>query len=153
MFSVHLSLLTSWLCRWHLLCAKVATLNSSSLDLCRFLVTLQHRGFHSLEYLPHTWLLFLQVDLQRKVEERNRLLAEYKVMEALPWGFGGFLALGMGLLLPQHLDSPGKELQEPGGFVENCRDQKFFAFPHSFLQIFYCRGFWWWLLSVQHLCR
>lgn len=40
------------------------------------------------EYLPHTWVLLLQVDLQRKVEERNRLLAEYKVMEPLPWGFG-----------------------------------------------------------------
>lgn len=52
MFSVllHLSLLAPWLCRWHLLCAKATTLNSSSLDLCRFLLTLytRDRGFHSL---------------------------------------------------------------------------------------------------------
>ena len=35
-------------------------------------------------------MLFLQVDLQRKVEERNRLLAEYKVMEPLfTEGFAG----------------------------------------------------------------
>lgn len=46
MFSVllHLSLLTPWPSRWHLpcagLCPKVATLNSSSLHLCRLLITL-----------------------------------------------------------------------------------------------------------------
>lgn len=83
------------------------------------------------EYVPHTWLLLLQVDLQRKVEERNRLLAEYKVMEPLPWGFGWFL--GMGMLFPQHLDSPGKELQEPGLFGVRWRHQKFFAFPPQLL--------------------
>lgn len=33
------------------------------------------------------------------------------------------------LLFPWPLDSPGKELQEPGVFVVRWGDQKFFAFP------------------------
>lgn len=34
-----------------------------------------------LRYKPPSWILILQVDLQRKIEERNRLLGEYKVRE------------------------------------------------------------------------
>lgn len=72
---------------------KVAIL--SSLELHRYLVSghLLAQGAKRLsltlqEYLPHTYVLFLQVDLQRKVEERNRLLAEYKVIE--PFFTAGF---------------------------------------------------------------
>ena len=42
--------------------------------------------------------VILQVDLQRKVEERNRLLAEYKVMEPL---FTGGFAWGQHLVILQ----------------------------------------------------
>lgn len=37
------------------------------------------------------------------------------------------------LLFPWHLDSPGKELKEPGVFVVMWKDQKFFAFPPQLL--------------------
>lgn len=76
---------------------RLPSLDTSSLELCRYLV-LGHplaQGAERLsltlqEYLLHTYVLFLQVDLQRKVEERNRLLAEYKVMEFLfTGGFAG----------------------------------------------------------------
>lgn len=51
-------------------------------------------------------MLLLQVDLQRKVEERNRLLAEYKVMEPLPWGFGWFFSSGNAIAVSPALGPP-----------------------------------------------